>query len=54
MNGYILDILKTCTPYPESFELAAKQAAEVLGVSRPFRIKLLESDTIPFRKPRAG
>ncbi|HEY4210737.1 MAG TPA: helix-turn-helix domain-containing protein [Steroidobacteraceae bacterium] len=35
---------------PESSELTTKQAAEVLGVSRPFLIRVLESGHIPFRK----
>jgi excisionase family DNA binding protein len=36
--------------YPESSELTTKQAAEVLGVSRPFLIRVLEADAIPYRK----
>lgn len=36
--------------YPESSELTTKQAAEVLGVSRPFLIRVLEAGQIPFRK----
>jgi excisionase family DNA binding protein len=36
--------------YPESSELTTKQAAEVLGVSRPFLISILESGAIPYRK----
>jgi excisionase family DNA binding protein len=36
--------------YPESSELTTKQAAEVLGVSRPFLIRVLEAGDIPFRK----
>lgn len=41
---------QTFTLYPEPSELTTKQAAEVLGVSRPYLINLLESDAIPFRK----
>ena len=36
--------------YPESSELTTKQAADVLGVSRPFLIRVLEAGTIPYRK----
>jgi excisionase family DNA binding protein len=36
--------------YPESSELTTKQAAELLGVSRPFLIGVLESGAIPHRK----
>jgi len=35
---------------PESSELTTKQAAELLGVSRPFLIGILESGAIPHRK----
>jgi excisionase family DNA binding protein len=34
----------------ESSELTTKQAAELLGVSRPFLIVILESGAIPYRK----
>jgi excisionase family DNA binding protein len=36
--------------YPEASELTAKQAAEVLGVSRPFLIRVLEAGDILYRK----
>jgi excisionase family DNA binding protein len=41
---------RTFVLYPESPELTTKQAAEVLGVSRPFLIRVLEAGQIPFRK----
>ena len=41
---------QTFVLYPESSELTTKQAAEVLGVSRPFLIRVLEVGDIPFRK----
>jgi excisionase family DNA binding protein len=41
---------QTFVLYPESSELTTKQAAEVLGVSRPFLIRVLETGDIPFRK----
>jgi len=41
---------QTFVLYPESSELTTKQAAEVLGVSRPFLIRVLEAGEIPYRK----
>ncbi len=41
---------QTFVLYPESSELTTKQAAELLGVSRPFLIQVLESGEIPYRK----
>ena len=41
---------QTFVLYPESSELTTKQAAEVLGVSRPFLIRVLEAGQVPFRK----
>ena len=41
---------QTFTLYPVSSELTTKQAAEVLGVSRPYLIRVLESGAIPYRK----
>jgi excisionase family DNA binding protein len=41
---------QTFVLYPESSELTTKQAAEVLGVSRPFLIRVLEAGKIPYRK----
>jgi excisionase family DNA binding protein len=36
--------------YPVASELTTKQAADVLGVSRPFLIRVLEAGDIPYRK----
>ncbi|NJO23952.1 MAG: helix-turn-helix domain-containing protein [Sphingomonadales bacterium] len=41
---------QTFTLYPEASELTTKQAAEVLGVSRPFLIGLLDKRVIAHRK----
>jgi excisionase family DNA binding protein len=41
---------QTFVLYPESSELTTKQAAEVLGVSHPFLIRVLEAGEIPCRK----
>jgi excisionase family DNA binding protein len=41
---------QTFVLYPESSELTTKQAAEILGVSRPFLIRVLESGDIPYRR----
>jgi excisionase family DNA binding protein len=52
----LMDILETMaagrgmTIIPENAELTTVEAAEVLNVSRPFLIKLLEGGAIPFRK----
>src|SRR5262245_32978212 len=52
----LIDILKAMaagrgiTLIPENAELTTVQSAEILNVSRPFLIKLLEDGKIPYRK----
>jgi excisionase family DNA binding protein len=52
----LMDILeamaagRSVTIIPEDAELTTVQAAEVLNVSRPFLIGLLEKNVIPYRK----
>ena len=52
----LMDILEAMaagrglTLIPENAELTSVQAADVLNVSRPFLIKLLEDNVLPHRK----
>ncbi len=41
---------QSITLIPENVELSTAQAADILHVSRPFLIKLLEEGQIPFRR----
>ncbi|MGB0930643.1 MAG: helix-turn-helix domain-containing protein [Chitinophagales bacterium] len=41
---------KSITLIPSDSEISTQQAAEILKVSRPYVVKLLESGKIPFRK----
>ncbi len=50
---YILDNMaqgKSFTLIPSDSEISTQQAAEMLNVSRPHLVKLLEEGTIPFKK----
>jgi excisionase family DNA binding protein len=54
--GLLMDILgamasgQSITLIPENAELTTAEAADILNVSRPFVIKLLEEEKIPYRK----
>ena len=41
---------KSITLIPSDAEISTQQAAEILNVSRPFFVKLLEKGEIPFKK----
>ena len=56
VSSLLLSILEgiaegtTLTLIPEESELSTSQAAEILGVSRPFFVKLLEEGEISYRQ----
>ena len=50
LQVHLTENIDICEFTPENAELSTVQAAEVLNVSRPFLIKLLEDGAIPHRK----